>query len=368
MKIGIDCRLWKETGVGRHIRNLVKGLDSLDSKNEYVLFLLPKDMENTQIPARFKKVSVDVRWHTLKEQFVMPRIFLKEKLDVLHVPYFNIPLFYPKKLIITIHDLTPIKYPTPKASKLPLPLYGLKLLFYYLVLFFGTRKAKKILTVSESSKKDIAKTFKINPGKIIVAYNFNPIFKEKWPEKQRENYILYVGSAYPHKNLSRLVKAYELFSERYTLDSIKLPVLILVGKKDSFYQKLEKEVSEKIVSQIIFADFVTDKKLEEFYRKALFVIQPSLYEGFGFSLIESFIAGTIVICSDIPVFREIAKDSVLYFNPYDVKDIADKIFVGTTLSESKRKDFIIKNQKVLLEFNAKKEIGKTVEAYTAFNV
>ncbi|MBU1017256.1 glycosyltransferase family 4 protein [Patescibacteria group bacterium] len=363
MKIGIDCRLWNESGVGRYIRNLVITLGALDTKNEYALFLLSKDINDKRIPARFKKVPADIHWHTLKEQFVMPKVFLKENLDILHIPYINIPLFYPKKLVVTIHDLTPIKYPTPKASKLPFLIYGLKLLFYYLILFFGVRKAVKVVAVSETTKKDIIKTFKIKSQKVVVSYNFNLDFKFLPPAKHRENYILYVGNAFPHKNLPFLIKAYETFVSNCSQRGILAPDLILVGKEDFFYKRLKDSVSEKLKQKIIFAGFSKGYELEKLYRKAVFVVQPSLYEGFGFQLVEASFAGTLVLCSDIPIFRELAKDSVVYFNPRDIVDLAEKLFLAVTMFDEDKGKYIEKSQERFSGLNAKDEVKKVLEIY-----
>ena len=94
MKIGIDARLIDETGVGRYIRNLIRQLIVLDDQNEYVVFLYRTGFNNFIVPnARWKKVRANVRWHTVFEQCVMPFLFAIERLDVVHIPYFNIPIF-----------------------------------------------------------------------------------------------------------------------------------------------------------------------------------------------------------------------------------------------------------------------------------
>ena len=93
MKIGIDCRLLNETGVGRYVRNLVKELQILDKKNDYVLFALSKDRDQLKIQnSKFKIVYTDIKWHTLDEQLRFPRILNRENLDLVHFPYFSIPI------------------------------------------------------------------------------------------------------------------------------------------------------------------------------------------------------------------------------------------------------------------------------------
>ena len=368
MRIGIDCRLWNESGVGRYIRNLVHTLDLLDKKNEYVLFFLSKDLENAKVPVRFKKVSVDVPWHTLREQIVMPGIFMKENLDVLHVPYINVPLFYPRKLVITIHDLIPLKFPNPKASKLPLPLYLIKLFFYYIILFIGIRKSFKILTVSKTAKEDILKTFKIRSNKVAVTYNFNLNLKIHSISKDKENYLLYVGNAFPHKNLHRLIRAYEIFVSRLAGRGAKTPKLILVGKMDYFYEKLRDIIPLEMKAKIVFMGFCEEEKLEKLYRNSLAVIQPSLYEGFGYQLLEASFLGTMVVCSNIPVFKELASDTVLYFDPKDEEDMASKLILVSTMSLEDRLDYIERSRVALSRFDPKQEIEKVLEVYTSYKI
>src|SRR5438270_8706473 len=95
MKIGIDARLWNETGVGRYIRNLVTQLAEIDKKNDYVIFLKKQEYESIVTPGNnFRKRLADVHWHSLQEQSIFLRHLYQENLDVMHFPYFSFPLFY----------------------------------------------------------------------------------------------------------------------------------------------------------------------------------------------------------------------------------------------------------------------------------
>ncbi len=367
MKIGIDCRLWNESGVGRYIRNLVSAIDLSDKKNEYVLFMLSKDIHKKEVPARFKKVPADVKWHSLKEQFAMPSIFLKEHLDLLHIPYINAPIFYPKKFILTVHDLTPIKYPTPAASKLPQFLYWTKLFFYFLILFIGVRKAVKVISVSNSTKNDLTRIFKVNPNKIIVIYNFlNPNFKVSGKKKREESYILYVGNAYPHKNLTRLIKSYQTLSSKYKFVGKEAPELILVGKEDFFYRNLKLEVPSEIHNKVKFFGFVSEPELLRLYSNAALLVLPSLYEGFGYQILEAFTLGAVAVCSNISVYREIAGRSVIYFNPYDSFDMADKIYKVLNMSKVEKNNLIKASKDRISKFSWRVSVKSVLSLYELF--
>src|SRR5258708_17511829 len=131
LRIGIDARLWNETGVGRYIRNLVQNLAEIDPYNHYVLFLCKKEFHSLSLPGNnFEKRLADFRWHSLEEQYRFPRILAVEKLDLVHFPYFSFPLFYSGKFILTIHDLILHHFPTGKASTRSLLYYQIKLLGY----------------------------------------------------------------------------------------------------------------------------------------------------------------------------------------------------------------------------------------------
>ena len=143
MKIGIDCRLWNETGVGRYIRNLVENLLVLDTKNEYVLFMRSEDSKKCKVQgARPKIIEVDIRWHSVEEQVKFPQVLNKENLDLMHFPYFSVPIWYKKPFVVTIHDLIIHHFPTGKASTLPKPLYTVKHLAYKHVSAQAIKKAK----------------------------------------------------------------------------------------------------------------------------------------------------------------------------------------------------------------------------------
>lgn len=343
MKIGIDARLWNESGVGRYIRNLVQYLQTSDKKNEYVLFVRASDFENEKWQMandRWKIIQTDIRWHTLGEQLKFSNILEKENLDLVHFPYFSIPLNYNKPFVVTIHDLILHHFPTGKATTLPFPLYYLKLLSYKHIIAQAAKRAQKIITVSKSTKTEIVDHLKVSPDKIFVTYegidqkisNFpakrDRASLDKFPISNKtikdiidKKYFLYVGNAYPHKNLERLIEA---FHQCLKKDShLKL---ILVGKEDYFYKRLKKSVSLlNLEDSVLFYNNVTDSDLSNLYKNALALVMPSLMEGFGLPVIEALSQKCLVVCSDIPVFKEIIGNAGIYFDPLDIESISDKM-------------------------------------------
>lgn len=171
MKIGIDARLINETGVGRYIRNLISELGKIDKTNTYVIFLRKNSYNFFRSPnARWEKRLADVPWHSVAEQLFMPAIFNREHLDLLHVPYFNVPLFYFGKFVVTIHDLTILHFDTGKASTLPYIFYKIRRIGYHLELLKALSWAEKIIAVSETTKKEILDHFDVLPEHVTVIY------------------------------------------------------------------------------------------------------------------------------------------------------------------------------------------------------
>ncbi len=173
MRIGIDARLWNESGVGRYTRNLVLQLQEIDKENEYVLFVLDKDKEEILKQVQNDKFSLakaDIHWHTIEEQLKFPQILDEENLDLVHFPYFSVPIFYNRPFVVTIHDLILHHFPTGQASTLPFPFYWVKLFGYRFVIFMTAKKSRKILTVSNATKQEIVDHLGVSSEKIVVTY------------------------------------------------------------------------------------------------------------------------------------------------------------------------------------------------------
>ena len=248
MKIGIDARFLGPVskGLGRYVERLVENLEKIDRENEYIIFLRRENWDYyTPKFSNFKKVLADCKWYSFKEQIMMPLAIWKEKVDLMHFPHFNIPIFCPIKFVATIHDLILLQFPTPRATTLSPIFYKIKYLVYKFVIWFAVWRAKKVLTVSEYTKKEIIKYFKIKEDKIEVAYEACDGVEYgqlKIPEKESlaklgitKPFILYVGNAYPHKNLETLIEVYR--------DLAIGCQLVFVGKEDYFYKRLKEKNS-----------------------------------------------------------------------------------------------------------------------------
>lgn len=334
MKIGIDARIWgtKHGGVGRYVQKLVESLYRIDKKNDYVVFCRKEDFSLIPEGKNWKKVVVEIPHYSLREQLVLPFIFLKERLDVLHVPHFNVPIFYPRPYVVTIHDLLWHARTYFEDSTHSLPVYLIKYLGYRLVARLAVVRAKKIFVPTNFVADDIVKRFKVDRHKLVVSYGAGieqfkvQAFSSKGQSskfKIKKPYILYVGSLAPHKNVSRFVESFVLL-KRY--DGMGQLSLVIAGGKDRRSSDLVEVIGKlELEGSVYVTDFVNDQNLDYLYRNSEALVFPTLFEGFGMPGLEAMAREVPVVCSDIEVLREVYGAAALYFDPRDPRNMAEKI-------------------------------------------
>ncbi len=331
MKIGIDARFFGSVGkgLGRYTQKLIENLEKIDSENQYFIFLRRENYDEYQpVNKNFHKVLADYRWYTFSEQLNMPRILRKYKLDLVHFPHFNVPILYRRPFVITIHDLILIHFPTVRGTTLNPLVYKLKFLAYKLTIGSAVKRAKKIIAVSKFTKNDILENYKIPANKIAVTYESCDLPENNFQKTEeiirkyniKKPYLLYVGNAYPHKNLEKLILAFD--KVRKINQNLNL---VLVGKKDFFYNRLQEKVKNENIKNIIFTGFVSDDDLYSIYKNSSLYVFPSLYEGFGLPPLEAMACNTPVVTSDHRCMKEILQDSAYYFKATDVEDISATI-------------------------------------------
>lgn len=353
MKIGIDARFYGPVGkgLGRYTQEVVDNIIRISAERRaigredfsYVIFLSPDNFDEfeTADPA-VKKIRVDCPWYGWREQLWFPWRLRREKLDLIHFPHFNVPLFTPGPFVVTIHDLILTHFPTMRATTRSRLGYTLKNWAYHLVIAAALRRARRIIAVSEFTKADIAAQFKVAPARIVVTYEGvanlsrgrDSLFVAKLDNQEtlaqyhiNRKFLLYVGNAYPHKNLEILLRAFN----RLPASSPELR-LVLVGKSDYFYRALENAARVlnlwqpgNLNSPVIFPGYVPDDQLEILYREAQLYIFPSYYEGFGLPPLEAMANNCPVISSDRAALPEVLGEAALYFNPDDEDDLLRKI-------------------------------------------
>ncbi len=386
-RIGFDARFYGPLGkgLGRYVQEIIDNIIAIDEncQYEFVIFL-SKENYDEFFPHTFKnrhvkKVLADVSWYGLKEQLVFPFIIAKEKLDLIHFPHFNVPLFCFCPFILTIHDLILTKFPSKRASTLTTYKYWFKHLMYRLVIKSALMRAKKIIAVSNFTKNDIINRFKVKDEKIKVIYEGvanlekgrDSLFVAKLNKDETlmnynisAPYLLYVGNAYPHKNLNFLLNTFLNLHKEY--NNFRL---VLVGKEDYFYRQVKKEAlrlnlwqRENKNNLVIFTDYVPDAQLKILYNQAFAYVFPSLYEGFGLPPLEAMANSCPVISSNKSSLPEILDTAALYFNPIDSSSFILRIKELVDNEDLRNKQINLGKERIK-NFNWWESARETLELY-----
>ena len=311
--IAIDARELR-TSTGRYIERLLHYLQKIDTENDYVVLLKPKDVAGWQ-PSNphFSAVACPHKEFTFDEQLGFKKQLDGLGADLVHFGMVQQPILYKGKVVTTIHDLTTVRFLNP--DKNPYVLKS-KQLVYEQVIKRAAHKSLAIITPSEFVKKDLVNFTGIKPEKVTVTYESADPITEK-PETvsglEGTKFIMYVGRPTPHKNLGRLIEAFVLLQK----DNPDLK-LVLAGKKDANYKRIEQSVAERGTKNVVFTDFVSEGQLRWLYENTQAYVFPSLSEGFGLPGLEAMIHGAPVVSSNATCLPEVYGDAAHYFDPLDV--------------------------------------------------
>lgn len=368
----MDGRMYNESGIGRYIRNLISSLQIVDQENEYFILHLRGDCDRLVYHNNFHKVLADFRWYGLGEQIKLPGLLNSLKPDLVHFPHFNVPIRYGGKFVVTIHDLIHQHFSMERSTTHGPVIYKLKQLGYKKVFNNAIKKSAAILVPSNFVKQQLIQNWKIGEGKITVSYEAvdDNIFtieskmKKEISNKAMEKfnikspYIFYVGNAHPHKNVEGLIRAFGKLRKKYHNLS-----LVLSGNDHYFWQRVRKEFPQK---GIIYTGYVSDEELVSIYKNARCFVMPSLEEGFGIPLLEAMICGCPVVSSNKGSLPEVggppAGGAVLYFDPLDINDMAEKI-AQVLDDEGLRQKLVERGLSRCKEFSWEKLAKETLEVY-----
>jgi glycosyltransferase involved in cell wall biosynthesis len=320
-KIVVDARE-SGTSTGRYVDKLIKNMHLLKPPEfDFIVLTKPQRLNYLKsIAPNFKIIESAYKEFTFSEQIGFLRQLLSQKADLVHFTMTQQPAFYRGKTITTIHDLTTIRFRNPAKNRL---LFFTKQAVYKWLIKRVARKSVMVITPSQFVKNDVAQYAKISPEKIRVIYEAADRIAD--PPKSVPNllpgsFILYVGRSLPHKNLDKLIEAYGIVSQTFPKIS-----LVIAGKKDVLFEKLENDILQKNIKGVVFTGFVSEGQLRWLYENTLAYVFPSLSEGFGLPGLEAMVHGAPVIASKATCLPEIYGDAALYFDPQDTTDMAEKI-------------------------------------------
>ncbi len=373
MRIGIDIRVIGKNRTGDEVYffNLVKNLAATDKKNEFHLYV-DRDPENDAgLAEEIRKLNLGANFQIdfIKKTnrfcwnfWYLPMHLRKNPVDIFHTQYIA-PFWLPKntKLVLTIHDIS--------FNFFPEYIKKLDLFFLKTLLARGIRRADKIITVSASERRQIVDFYKIPLKKVDFTYDgvdfekFSQNFSDEQKNAIRAKYklprkfLLYLGTLQPRKNILVIIEA---------LKNLDLQ-LVLAGNREAhnFDQKIDEAIEKNgLQDKIIFAGWIDEEDKPILLQMADCFVFPSLYEGFGIPIIEAMSAGTPIICSDIPVFREIGKDAALFCDPKNSQQFAENISKILT-DQSLRKKLVRSGIENARNFAWRKTTEKTLKIYTS---
>ena len=361
--IYIDGLFFKGSGIGRYYESLVKEM-SLKGMKIYTcvpIWLRDDFEENFKNYRNIEVTYVNYSKYSLKGFTMQSAILIKleKKVDLFFYPHINLPMYIPKNTIITVHDLTPFTEFWDRNV--------FKKKYYKFIFKRAIKQCKGIIVISEATKKDLIKFDKTVGPKIKVIYEF---IDDKFIKSDKAgnfnnkplitcNYILFIGNRKKHKNLKRLIFAFNKIKNQLKYK------LVIAGSKDKniglkngidlLIQKLG--LGNEII-ELISPD---DKTIINLYKNAQLFVFPSLYEGFGLPPLEAMACRCPIAVSDLPVLKEVCGDAAIYFNPESEEDMAAKII--NICEDNELKQSLVSKGKERLKFFDKNNI---IEEYLKY--
>lgn len=364
MRIAIDARKLYDFGIGTYVRNLIRELGREPGGHTYVLLCRPEDADRvgSHSPA-FEVVVERAGNYSVREQLSVPLSLLRRRVDLFHAPHYVVSPLTPCPFVVTIHDCIHLRFPQYLPTRAAHA-------YARAMMSMAARRARKVLTVSEASKKDILHYLHIPASKVEVIHNAlderiaaTPSDEDIARVRDRfmltSPFVLYTGNIKPHKNLERLIEAYARLRRRGCEDL----TLVIIGEEMSKYPGLRRLVHRhQLHQQVRFFGFVPDETLAVLYRLAAVFVFPSLYEGFGLPPLEAMAAGTPVITSNVSSLPEVVGDAAVLIDPTDPDAIADAI-QRVLEDEPLRRTLIENGHRRVRAFSWKRSVARIRQVY-----
>jgi len=364
MRIGIDARLvyYSRAGIGQYIMRLAEALADLNTNDdEFILLQSRKDHTRIVSNHKFGRVSLWTPSHHWLEQNTLHVEIGRLRLDLLHSPDFIPPFRRNCRSVITIHDLAFLLYPhflTKESAR------------YYGQIDQAVRHTDHIIADSESTRQDTIKLLGVPERKITVIHlAANPIYRQTDPDEARRyvvdsygldrEYILFVSTIEPRKNLPGLLQAY-----RKLLDDYKRPEgLVLVGSRGWLSEEVYDTVEAlRLTDHVRFLGKIPSEHLVYLYNAAHLLVHPSFYEGFGLPPLEAMTCGTPTIVSNVSALPEVVGDAAMLIDPHNIDGLTVAMWRVLT-DESLRASLIAKGLKRAQMFSWKRTAQETLNAY-----
>ena len=357
-KLVIDARE-SGTTTGRYIDKLIEYLYKLNPPFEITIITKPhREKYIKTIAPKFKVVISNYKEFTFDEQIAFKKQIEGLTPDLVHFGMVQQPIRYKGKAVTTMHDLTTLRFLNPAKNQTVLKF---KQQIYSRVNKTVARKSLAIFAPSYYVKNDIVNYTHIKPDKITVTYESADKIvgsPEAFSGLKDKRFIMYIGRPFPHKNLPRLIEAF--VSLKSAEPNLRL---VLAGKKDAVYSKIEKSFESKGVTNIVFTDFVSEGQLRWLYENCQAYVFPSLSEGFGLPGLEAMVHGAPVISSNATCLPEIYGEAAEYFNPKNIQNMAS-VIKKVLDNEPLRQKLITAGYKQAAKYSWSRMAQQTLQVYT----
>jgi glycosyltransferase involved in cell wall biosynthesis len=375
LRIGIDytAAVRQGAGIGRYTRELVRALAELNGSHDYVLFAAtggqrpvdmawPPNFQTRWVP--LSERALTILWHRL--QLPLWVEFATGPVDIFHSPDFVLPPVRWARTLVTVHDLSFIRY--PQCADANLRGYLNK------VVPRSVRRADLVLADSQSTKDDLVELLDVEPNKIEVVYpgveeRFRPIEDQALLEEVRRRYnlptrfILGLGTLQPRKNFTRLIEA---FASGQVGKFASLH-LVIAGGKGWLYEEIFATVEQlDMEERVVFPGFVADGDLPALYNLADLFVFPSLYEGFGLPPLEAMACGTPVVTSNASSLPEVVGEAGLMVEATNVEALAEAM-KQVLEDDALREGMIAKGMKQTKKFTWEQAAAKLLSLYEAIS-
>ncbi|HYH36294.1 MAG TPA: glycosyltransferase family 1 protein [Candidatus Saccharimonadales bacterium] len=356
-RIVIDARELR-TSTGRYMERLLHYLQEIDRGHEYIVLLKPQDIASwNPTHANFNKLICPHKEFGFDEQIGFKKQLNGLRADLVHFGMVQQPIWYRGKVVTTVHDLTTMRFSNPSKNS---TIFTFKQQVYKYVVWRVAHKSAALLTPSRFVADDIVRYTGVKPGKITVTYEAADPIPDKPAAISKlagKKFLMYVGRPMQHKNLERLIDAFtQLRTRRPDL------MLVLAGRKDANYERIENDAYVKGVKNLYFTGFVSDKRLRWLYEHCEAYVFPSLSEGFGLPGLEAMRHGAPVVSSNATCLPEVYGDAAHYFDPEDTRAMADAI--DEVLTDKKlRADLVKKGRAQADAYSWQRMAEQTLEVY-----
>jgi glycosyltransferase involved in cell wall biosynthesis len=346
------------TSTGRYLDKLVENLHDLRPNYRITLLAKKKRVEHFEkTTPKFTTKVTRFKEFTFSEQLGYLWQIRKEKADLVFFPAAHQPILYFGKVVTTIQDLTTARFRNPSKNRI---IFSIKQRVYIWLNKIVGKKSTKLITPTEFVKEDFARFGNINMRDITVTHEAADKIEdaaEPVEELEDKDFIMYVGRPQPHKNLDRLVDAFQKLQE----NNPELR-LVFVGKKDLLYQRLRLLVKKRGLENVLFTGFVSEGQLRWLYEHTKVYVFPSLSEGFGLPGLEAMVHGAPVASSNATCLPEVYQDGALYFDPKNTDEMAETIQKLLT-SQKLRESQVAKGRTVAKSYSWRRMAEQTLAVF-----